>query len=128
VQTVYNSPGLITVTGAATGLTSGNATVRSVPMPEDPTLAVAHPPPVSLRNGRTSPVRVLHGRVLSIDLPGAAKTAAIAFHDARGRLIFEKKPGAARHIDIGTLPPGLYHAMVKAGNCAWNAPVLVTGK
>jgi hypothetical protein len=128
VQTVYNSPGLITVTGAATGLTSGNATVRSVPMPEDPTLAVAHPPPVSLRNGRTSPVRVLHGRVLSIDLPGAAKTAAIAFHDARGRLIFEKKPGAARHIDIGTLPPGLYHAMVKAGNCAWNVPVLVTGK
>ncbi|MBN1129502.1 MAG: hypothetical protein JXA71_10975, partial [Chitinispirillaceae bacterium] len=66
VQTRLSTPGLITVTAAATGLTSGSSTVRSVPMPENPFTAVSRPAVTIPPAGRGQPVIVLRGRVLSL--------------------------------------------------------------
>jgi hypothetical protein len=127
VQTKYNNPGLITVTGAVSGLNSGSATIRSIPVPEDPNAAAKPPLPNVSANSRHSPAITLHGRVLSIN-PGLGATATILFHDALGRLALVKQLESIRPIDLSGLSPGLYHASVKTGNGVWNGQVLLTGR
>jgi hypothetical protein len=127
VQTGYDTPGLITVTGATEGLTSGSATVRSVPMPVNPNSAIKPLLPAAEGNGRRPAVVSLHGRILSIN-PGIVAAATITFHDARGRLVYKKQLGTALSVDLSALSPGWYHTAVKAGKRIWNEPVMLTKK
>jgi hypothetical protein len=131
VQTRYATPGLITVTGAASGLTPGSATVRAVPMPENPNSPVQ-------KTGRTpfphcggTVVAVQRGKMLFIrglqPHPEGCSMALISLHDARGRLVREKATAAGpeTYVDISNLAPGIYPVTVKTEKNIWNAPALI---
>ena len=131
VQTRYNTPGLITVIGAASGLTSDSATVTSVPMPEHPNTSVKKALPIPCAAGGGTVVLANGGKTLFIrglpPQPDGSGAAFIALHDARGRLVLEKatSAGSAVSVDIQNLAPGIYHVKVTAGKSVWNAPALL---
>ena len=135
VQTKFKTSGQITITGSASGLSSGSATVWSVPIPDtDPVSIDISPKSDQLTYGSKSAIVTVNGRMITIHqapfLTGALHSVGLSLYDARGRLVYTREfpAGPSLSVDIRDLSVGLYYLLVKAGTVKWNAPVLVTGR
>jgi hypothetical protein len=134
VQTKYATPGLITVTGAASGLTQGSATVRSIAMPAGPNTAVAEKPspyrsvPATLQgfsivgSGRTVTLR------LSMLPDAGPQSARFSLFDPQGRLVrrWELRFDRTMSIDLSGCGSGVYYGKLVLKNRSYGARVVVT--
>ncbi|MBN1128129.1 MAG: hypothetical protein JXA71_04050 [Chitinispirillaceae bacterium] len=134
VQTAYNTPGLITVTCSASGLTRGSATVRSVPVP-DPNTFVVNPVPEPAAAKDRNLTFTFNGRSIVVTYApkttGASSSKALfSLYNVQGRCVFSKSVAAApiMSIDIGDCAAGVYCACIRTNTNACTASVLIAGE
>jgi beta-galactosidase len=134
VQTRLNSPGAITVTGAATGLASGSATVRSITPPRDTGTSVSpSPAPANAAKG-SGTAFFRKGRSLHM-VRGAfwareeSPPVTFSLYNQQGRImrVWNLTPGPIMSVDLGCFAAGVYHGTVKIKDRVENVPVLITG-
>jgi len=121
IQTQYNTPGTIIVTGSASGLScTGSDTVRSVPVPNDIYTAV-HPPAVVTVPGLQGVRLVQQGALISIsvspdDMAGSASKPQFRLYNIQGRLIrsWTVDAGTNTSVSINGCARGIYYGRLTA--------------
>ena len=129
VQTQYNTPGTIIVTGSAANLCSGSDTMVSVAVSND--ISTAMRPPAIVAAQRLRGVRMVrHGALISIwvsaDVAGAAAKPRFMLYTMQGRLVRSRAvaAGAKTLVSITDLAPGIYFGKLTAGSKEYRLRVM----
>jgi beta-galactosidase len=133
IQTFYNTAGLITVSAAATGVTSGSATVGSVLPPPNA--------PVSVLHGAIRPdaiqaeIRMVQrGDRLSFTVPDAlmrgSASARFMLYNLQGKLVrsWNFGRGAELSVSTGSCPQGIYSGRLVIGSSEYVRQVVKIGQ
>ena len=132
IQTKFNQPGLITVTASASGLTSGSATVTSIP----PTGSLVGTggkfaaPSAALKHRRIRVIQEGNGSLKFIiphDLGAGAENAQFTLSNMQGRRIRSWSVSLEKDASIpaGRFPAGIYFGVVTAGSKRYSTKAVV---
>jgi beta-galactosidase len=119
VQTQYNTPGTIIVTGSASNLCTGSDTVTSVPVSNNIYTAV-RPPAVVAAEKPIGVHLVQRGALISIsvaDMAGAPSRAQFKLYNIQGRLVrsWTISAGMRTSVSINDCARGIYYGRLSVG-------------
>jgi beta-galactosidase len=133
VQTKFNQPGLITVFANASGLTSGSASVTSIP-PTNGLVGIneklAAPAALAFNNREIRAIREGNGSLkffIPRDIAEGAANAQFTLSNVQGRRVcsWSVSLGKDASIHAGRLPAGIYFGVVTAGPKRYSAKAMV---